>query len=138
MDNQSSGIMAGVGGLFYMVLFVLIYAGLWKLFVKAGKPGWACLVPIYNIIVMHEIIGREGWKILLYLVPLVNIYFFITLYVSFAKSYGKTGIGNYLLLIFFSFIMIPLWGFSEEVRYVGPSEGPGTVPNNFGATPSTY
>jgi hypothetical protein len=138
MENQSSGIMAGVGGLFYMVIFVLVYAGLWKLFVKAGKPGWACLVPIYNIIVMHEIIGRETWKIVLYLIPLVNIYFFITLYVSFAKSYGKTGIGNYLALIFLSFIIIPLWGFSDDVRYVGPSEGPGTVVNSFGATPSTY
>ena len=136
MENASSGIFAGIGGLFYMAIFILVYAGMWKLFVKAGKPGWAALIPIYNIIVMHEIIGREVWKIVLYLIPLVNIYFFITLYISLAKSYGKTGIGNYLALIFLSFIMIPLWGFSDETRYVGPSEGPGTTAGSLGT--STY
>ncbi|MBF9140592.1 DUF5684 domain-containing protein [Hymenobacter properus] len=124
MENQTS--VAGI--LFFLLIelavFILVIAGLWKLFVKAGKPGWAAIIPIYNIIVMQEIVGREAWKIILLFIPLVNIYFGITLYVSFAKAYGKYGIGNYLALIFLGIIFIPLWGFSNEVQYVGPVEGP--------------
>ena len=109
-----------------LAIFAFVIAGLWKLFVKAGKPGWAAIIPVYNIIVMHEIVGREAWKIVLYFVPLVNIYFFITLYISLAKSYGKYGIGNYLAVIFLGFIFIPLWGLSNDVQYTGPVEGPTT------------
>jgi hypothetical protein len=124
MENQSSGIFAGIFGLFYLVIFILVIAGMWKMFEKAGKPGWASIIPIYNIIVMQDIVGREAWKIILLLIPFVNIYFFITLYVSLCRSYGKRGIGSYLAMIFFSFIYIPYLGFSSDVRYVGPSEGP--------------
>jgi len=123
-ENATGGLLAGIGGLLYLALIVLVLAGFWKMFQKAGKPGWAAIVPIYNIIVMHEIIGREVWKFVLLLVPIVNIYFFITLYVSLCKAYGKTGIGNYLAIIFFGFIYIPYLGFSSDVRYVGPVEGP--------------
>ena len=77
---------------------------------------------------MHEIIGRDVWKIVLLLIPIVNIYFLITMFASFAKSYGKTGIGNALAIIFLGFIFIPLWGFSAETRYVGPAEGPVATP----------
>ena len=138
MENQASGLFAGIAGLLYFGLIVVIFAGMWKMFVKAGKPGWASLVPIYNIIVMHEIIGREAWKIVLYFIPLANIYFLITLYVSFAKSFGKYGIGNYLGIIFLSFIFIPLWGFSQDTQYVGPSEGPNAVAGTSAAMTPTY
>ncbi|MCB2410060.1 DUF5684 domain-containing protein [Hymenobacter lucidus] len=123
-ESTAGGLFAGIGGLLYLAFIVLIFAGMWKMFQKAGKPGWAAIIPIYNFIVMHEIVGRETWKFILLFIPLVNIYFFITLYVSLSKSYGKTGIGNYLAMIFFGFIFIPYLGFSSDVRYVGPVEGP--------------
>ncbi|WP_460583636.1 DUF5684 domain-containing protein [Hymenobacter arcticus] len=137
MDNQSSGIMAGVGGLFYMALLVLSIVGLWKLFEKAGKPGWASLVPIYNIIVMFEIIGKPLWQIVLFLVPIANLYVIITMVVGMAKSYGKYGIGNYLFAFFLSPIAFAMWGFSAETRYVGPSEGPGAVGGPGFASPGS-
>ncbi|WP_207895971.1 DUF5684 domain-containing protein [Hymenobacter gummosus] len=122
-DNAAGGIFAGIFGLVYLAILVLVVAGMWKMFEKAGKPGWAAIIPIYNIIVMHEIVGRETWKIIWMFVPFVNIYFLITLYVSLCKAYGKTGIGSYLAMIFFGFIYIPYLGFSSDVRYVGPVEG---------------
>lgn len=137
MDNQSSGILAGVGGLFYMALLVLSIVGLWKLFEKAGKPGWASLVPIYNIIVMFEIIGKPLWQLVLFFIPLANIYVLITLVVGMAKSYGKYGIGNYLFAFFLSPIAFTVWGLSAETRYVGPSEGPGAVGGPGFATPGS-
>jgi hypothetical protein len=124
MENQPSAAGIGFFLLVELAIFVLIIAGLWKLFVKAGKPGWAAIIPIYNIIVMQDIVGREAWKIILLFIPLVNIYFGITLYVSFAKAYGKYGIGNYLAILLLGIIFIPLWGFSKDVQYVGPVEGP--------------
>ncbi|MDO7845744.1 DUF5684 domain-containing protein [Hymenobacter sp. M29] len=133
MENQPS--TAGI--IFFLLLelaiFAFVIAGFWKLFVKAGKPGWAAIIPIYNIIVMQEIVGREAWKIILLFIPLVNIYFAITLNVSLAKSFGKYGIGNYLAVIFLGFIFIPLWGFSSEVQYQGPVEGP-----NQNLAPAAY
>lgn len=132
MENQPSAAGIGFILLIELAIFILIIAGLWKLFAKAGRPGWAAIVPIYNIIVMQEIVGREAWKIILLFIPFVNIYFGITLYVSFAKSYGKYGIGNYLAILFLGIIFIPLWGFSDDVRYVGPVEGP----SNLAPTPT--
>lgn len=137
MENQSSGIFAGIGGLLYMVLFVLSIIGFWKLFEKAGKPGWASLIPIYNIIVMFEIIGKPLWQLVLFFIPFANIYVFITLMVGMCKSFGKYGIGNYLFAIFLSPIAFTLWGFSADTRYVGPSEGPGAVSGGPGYVPNS-
>lgn len=124
MENQSFGFAAIIIGIVYLAIIVLTIAGVWKLFEKAGKPGWASIIPIYSIIVMQEIVGRETWKIILLFIPIVNIYFGLTLLSSFAKSYGKGGVGNFILLLFFGYIVIPMWGFSNEVRYVGPVESP--------------
>ena len=83
------GIMGGIGGLLYMAIIVLSIVGLWKLFEKAGKPGWASLIPIYNIIVMFEIVGKPMWQLVLFFIPFANIYVAITLVIGLAKSYGK-------------------------------------------------
>ncbi|MDO7873581.1 DUF5684 domain-containing protein [Hymenobacter sp. ASUV-10] len=122
MENQSFGFVAIIIGIIYLALIILTIAGIWKLFEKAGKPGWASIIPIYSTIVMQEIVGRETWKIILLFIPIVNIYFLLTLLSSFAKSYGKGGVGNFILLLFFGYIVLPMWGFSNEVRYVGPVE----------------
>ena len=122
-----------------LAIFLVIIAGMWKLFEKAGKPGWASLIPIYNVIVMMEITGKPTWHIILFLIPFANLYVAITLSISFCRSYGKFGIGNYLFYIFLSFIAVPIWGFSSDTRYLGPSEGPNaTNGNDVGVYPSTY
>ena len=56
-----------------LAVIVLLVAAAWKVFTKAGKPGWAALIPIYNIVVMLQMTGRPVWWILLLLVPLVNL-----------------------------------------------------------------
>ena len=47
-----------------LVICVLIIAAMWKVFTKAGHPGWACLIPIYNIYILCKIAGRPGWWLL--------------------------------------------------------------------------
>lgn len=127
------GLFGFIFGLLYLAIIIGALYGNWKLYEKAGKPGWASLVPIYNIIVLHEIVGRELIKILFLLIPFVNFYFIITLYISLAKSFGKRDIGGYLLTIFFA----PFYLGLGNARYEGPSEGASTTTNGFGTAPTT-
>ena len=85
---------------------------------KAGKPGWAALIPIYNAVVLMQIIGRPEWWVLLLFVPFVNIYIAVVSTLELAKSFGKsTGFG--VLMLFFPVIMYPMLGFGSS-QYLGP------------------
>jgi hypothetical protein len=93
------------------ILFLAI-AGVWKTFAKAGKPGWACLVPIYNLVVMLQIAGRPLWWLLLLFVPLVNLFVVLVIVMDIAKAFGK-GAGFGLGLLFLGFIFYPILGFGD-------------------------
>lgn len=86
---------------------------------KAGQPGWASIIPIYNLIVFLQIVGRPIWWFILLLIPLVNIIIMIILIIDFAKSFGK-GVGFAILAIFFGFITMPMIAFGSAT-YQGPS-----------------
>ncbi|NLC93291.1 MAG: hypothetical protein GX677_07525 [Treponema sp.] len=105
--------------IFYLAIFVLLIASLWKIFTKANKPGWACLIPIYNYIVMLEIIGKPWWWLLLFFIPIVNIVFGIWATNLLSKSFGKTE-GFTVGLLLFSIIFIPILGLGSA-QYVGPA-----------------
>ena len=127
MDTAAEGASFGLFGLVGLALTVFAIVGMWKLFEKAGKPGWASLIPIYNLVVMFEIVGKPLWHLVLLLIPFVNFYVIITLLVGLCKSFGRFGLGAYLLMIFFGGLYMPYLGFSDDVRYLGPSEGPNRV-----------
>src|SRR4051812_21646288 len=108
-SSSGGGLMAALfGGAFFLVwlaVIVLVFVSLWKLFEKAGKPGWAGIVPIYNAIVLLEIVGRPLWWIVLLMVPCVNFVIAILVCIDLAKAFGKDalyGIGLALLgFVFF-------------------------------------
>ncbi len=112
MDN-GGGIGAAIGGLLYLVFVIAFVAGMWKTFAKAGKPGWAAIVPIYNYIVLLEIVEKPIWwiAIFLFLFPVAWIVVMWNLAMKFGKG-GGFGIG----LICLPFIFIPMLGFSDA-RY---------------------
>jgi hypothetical protein len=93
--------------LFWVVwlgLMVLYVASFWKVFEKAGQPGWAAIVPIYNMVVMLRIAGRPGWWLVLLLIPLVNIAVAIVVMIGIAERFGRSaafGIGLALLGLIF-------------------------------------
>ena len=101
-----------------LVVIVFEIASHWRLYEKAGKPGWASIIPIYNALVLLQIVGRPWWWFLLWLIPVVNIVVGIIVVVDLAKSFGK-GTGFALGIIFLGFIFIPVlaWG---DARYQGP------------------
>src|SRR5438132_9296512 len=104
----------------YSVIILLLIAAMWKIFTKAGQPGWAAIVPIYNWIVWCKIVGRPAWWVLLLLIcfPI----FYIILSIDLAKSFGK-GAGFAIGLILLPIIFFPILGFGSA-QYQGPSAAP--------------
>jgi len=122
MEDGSGAAAAGIGMgamLFSCIVLLVIVAAMWKVFTKAGKPGWASIVPIYNIWVLLEIVGRPGWWLVLMLIPFVNFIVLIILSIDVAKSFGK-GTGFGLGLAFLSLIFYPILGFGDA-KYRGPA-----------------
>lgn len=108
---------AVIGMLIYLAIIVGVIAGVWKTFAKAGQPGWAAIVPIYNVIVMLQIAKKPLWWVVLMFIPLVNLIIMIMVMIDFAKVYGK-GAGFGLGLAFLGFIFFPILGFGDA-KYEG-------------------
>ena len=97
-----------------LAILVITIVGMWKMFVKAGKPGWGCIIPFFNLYLMIKIAGRPGWYLILFFIPLVNIIVGIVIVVDIARNFGK-GIGFVFGLIFLGFIFYPILGFGSAV-----------------------
>ena len=112
-----AGVEAGVL-IFELILIAIAIIGLWKLFSKAGKPGWASIIPIYNTIVMIDIAGKPLWWILLFFIPGVNIVVSVLVMIGLAKNFGR-GAGTVIGLIFLPLIFLLILGFgSAEYKAV--------------------
>lgn len=99
----------------WLIVLLLVIIGMWKVFVKAGKPGWAAIIPIYNMIVLLEIAGKPLWWFILMLIPFVNIIVIIIVLIALARNFGK-GVGFALGLLILPFIFYPILGFGDA-RY---------------------
>ena len=112
-NNQMlGGLFSGIL-IFSGILCLIFIISYWKIFTKAGKPGWASIVPIYNIVVMLEIAGMSPLFILLFLIPFVNIIVLFMVNIKIANKFGKSssfGIGMTLL----SIIFVPILAFSDN------------------------
>lgn len=121
-DQDAANAVAGVFGaimfVYLAVLLVMVISG-WVIFTKAGKPGWAAIVPIYNIIVLLEIVGRPIWWIVLLIIPFVGFIVAILLMIDLAKSFGKD-IGYAIGLILLGVVFMPMLAFGDA-KYVGPA-----------------
>ena len=114
------GALIGGGvGIFALLVAVIVIAGMWKLFEKAGQPGWAAVIPIYNVIVLLQIVGKPLWWIVLFFLPCVNIVAAVLVSIEVAKAFGKDVVYG-LGLAFLPFIFYPLLGFGDA-RYQGPA-----------------
>lgn len=121
-----------------LVLVVSIFSiiSYWKLFVKAGKPGWAVLIPFYNLYVMIEIAKKPGWWLLLYFIPIVNIVVSLIVAINLAKVFGKSTIFG----VVFNWLIHPIGalilGFgSAKYNSSAPINTPPTPPQEAPAQP---
>ena len=111
MNGESAGYPVGLIVL-ELALIVMVFAGLWKLFAKAGKPGWAAIVPIYNTCMMIDIAGKPIWWILLMFIPVVNIVVSVIVTIGLAKNFGR-GTGTVIGLIFLPMIFLLILGYGS-------------------------
>jgi len=115
--------MDGDGSFFTLIIQLAIVAFflavMWKIFEKAGKPGWAAIIPIYNIIVLLEIVGRPVWWIVLLLIPIVNIVVGFLLALDLSRSFGHD-LAFALGLFFLGFVFYPILAFGSDT-YRGPA-----------------
>jgi len=121
-----AGAAAGIFGILlivYLAILVLIVASMWRLFTKAGEEGWKSIIPIYNTIVILELVGRPAWWFLLFFIPIAGIVFMIIVMLDLARSFGQgTGFGVGLALL--PIVFAPMLGFGLA-RYVGPAANGG-------------
>ena len=121
--STTSGLTGAIATmvLFFLVLFmalsILMFISLWKIFKKAGKPGWASIVPIYNVYIMCEIAEKEWWYVLLSCVPFANIYAMIVLYNGMAKRFGKSG-GFVAGMLLLPVVFFPMLAFGKDAAIV--------------------
>lgn len=140
---DADGSMLIVLWILVLVITVFLIASMWKVFEKAGRPGWAAIVPIYNSWVGFEIAGKPGWWALIGLVPFVNIIYIVLWIIAcleIAKRFGKSDIWGFFMLFLFSFIGWPILGFGDA-KYQAPGApgagGPApAAPTPVGPTPA--
>lgn len=102
--------------IFFIIGVITIIAN-WKVFTKAGKPGWTSLIPFYNMYQLFEVAGMNGWMFLLLLVPFVNFIIIIMLNINLAKAFGKdTGFAIGLILLNPIFMLILAF---SDAKYIG-------------------
>lgn len=120
-DAAYGVIGAGITAVYLLVMLAVAVFGVvctWKLFTKAGEPGWKCIIPYYNLYVFFKIVYGDRWYRLFFLfIPFANIYFFIKFYLDLAKAFGK-GAGYGIGLIFLNVIFLPMLAFGDA-KYVG-------------------
>lgn len=102
-----------------LAIIVLVVAGMWTTFAKAGQPGWAAIIPIFNMYILCKVGGRPGWWVLLMFIPIVNIIILAILSVDVARSFGQ-GVGFGIGLWLLGIIFYPILGFGPA-QYQGPA-----------------
>ncbi|OOQ58469.1 DUF5684 domain-containing protein [Mucilaginibacter pedocola] len=124
-QTYDSGSVAAAAAIFGIVMIpalivtVILVIAHWKIYEKAGKPGWAAIIPIYNVIVLLEIVGKPVWWFLLIAFPCTAPIFAIWAINLLSKSFGQSE-GFTVGLLFLPFIFYPMLAFGNY-QYVGPA-----------------
>lgn len=114
--------MSPVTVVFMVAFAVLLIVAEWRLFEKAGEPGWAAIVPLYNLYTLFKIAWGNGWKMLFLLIPFANIVFSIMVYVKLSHSFGKRG-GFCVGVVLLPYVFLPIMAFTEDIKYIAPDDG---------------
>ncbi len=127
LDPAAAAAMAGFGLIAFVVWFsviVLMIVSMWKIYAKAGQPGWASIIPIYNIIVLLQIVQKPIWWIVLLFIPFVNFVIIIMIYHELSKVFGK-GAGFTIGMLLLSIIFFPILAFGSatyQLQSVSPPQ----------------
>lgn len=107
-----------------LLFFLASAAGLWKIFDKAGVPGWYAIVPFLNIYYWLKIIDKPMWWYIFVLIPFINVFTLLLMVVETLKCFNKHGLGQQALGVLFPFVYLPYLGFAPNEEYVHPTKLP--------------
>ena len=118
--NESSEVVyqsvgAGVGVvvlMIYLALIIFMLVSLWKVFSKAGQPGWAAIIPLFNVYIMLKVAGKPGWWLLLMFIPIVSFVIMIIMSLGIADNFNK-GAGFGIGLAFLPIVFVPILAFGN-------------------------
>lgn len=131
LSAAASTAVFGVMAIIFTLVALVMVISSWKIFKKAGRPGWAAIVPIYNMYVMLGIVGRPAWWLLLYFVPIASVIVPILIALDMARAFGKS-----TTFAIFGLILFPLVGY--PMLAFGPATYAGAKPIDLtGSTPTT-
>lgn len=105
--------------LFGFAILLINIIAMWRLFDKAGEAGWKSIIPLYDLYLLCRIAGRNGWWMLSFFVPGVNIVTTLIVMIDLAKHFGKSTTFGIVGLWLFQFIGLLILGFGDA-KYVGP------------------
>lgn len=107
-------------GLVWLAIVGVMIVASWKIYVKAGQPGWASIVPVYNVIIMLQIVKKPTWWVILFFIPFVNVIIGLIVASKLAQAFGK-GFGFTLGLILLPIIFYPILGFGSATYVATPA-----------------
>ena len=116
-ENPFNTIPTGVWAV-WCVIFLIVVISWWKIFEKAGQPGWKAIIPIYNFYILLKIVGKPGWWLILILIPILNFVFIVWTYNMLSKSFGKDEAFT-VGLVLLGFVFFAILGFGSA-KYLGP------------------
>ncbi len=112
-DTWYQAMFSGIWTIIWLAVWILVLVGGWKMYVKAGKPGWGVIIPFYNTYLLCKIAGRPGWWLILFFIPIVNIIIWLIVALGVAENFGH-GAGYGILLWLFTPIMFLVLGFGSD------------------------
>lgn len=122
-NMQSEDGSGATGVVVALIAWLVSIIAFWRVFEKAGKPGWAAIIPIYNLYIILKIANRPGWWLVLYIIPIVNVIIHLIVAIDVAKAFGKSTVFGVIGLWLFNLIGFLILGFGNAT-YKGLPERP--------------
>ncbi|GBF19554.1 signal peptidase I [Arenibacter algicola] len=105
--------------IFILIIQVIHFLGTWKLYVKAGRKAWEAAIPVYNAIVLMQIINRPKWWVILLFIPIINLLMFPVVWVETLRSFGKNSLlDTWLAILTLGLYIYYVNYFVEDVKYI--------------------
>lgn len=106
--------------IFFVISYILLCASLYKVFEKAGKPGWQALIPFYHFLPWCDIIGRPKWWAALLLIPIVNVFIFAGMIIDLIRCFDKHGFWDWVLAVVYAPAYFFYLSFTDKETFIGP------------------
>lgn len=104
--------------IFILIVQLIHFLGTWKLYVKAGRKAWEAAIPVYNGIVLMQIINRPKWWVVLLFIPIINLLMFPVVWVETIRSFGQNKLWQTWAVILTLGFYIYYVNYAMDVEYI--------------------